>query len=190
MKTYSVRTDRGTLKVKGNLNSEGMVTGRVDGVTYKGKTWDDVERQIKKAHRGYPPMEKYLAVQFLRVGYEFFGSDVEVVTKPEDTYGFSVSYGVVLVSEECPGKDCVGRWIQDKDDGSPRFVRTDGEDVSRILEYDDKRLVKWSQEIQDELDNIIMRSRELAGAIDNLLDVDDLPQLTGARAMKALLSDG
>ncbi len=189
MPTVTVETDQGPLTVKTRLNAEGQVTGRVDGKTYKGTTWADVEKKIRKAFRGYPPMEKYLSVTFMRIGDQTWGSDACVVEDPKDTYGCAISYQVVEVSDVCGEAERRGRWIREDPDRRPEFrvVQTEDDLRSLIDHCNSGRLVKWTQEIQDELDTIIHRLRNLAGALDDLLAPELLPELAGnsQRALKA-----
>lgn len=186
MATHTVKTDQGYLTVKGRLKADGKVSGRVNGVTYIGKTWDEVAKQIVEAHKGRPPMVRFLSVEFERHGER--GTRGGWPNEDDDAvFGYSIAYKIVEIGDECDQNDRRGRWVLEPDYEYARFVETD-EDDDRVEDTlgDYVRLVPWSQPTQDALDQIILKTRALALALDALLAPEKLPALATAAMPKAL----
>ncbi len=185
-RTTSVQTATGSVTVKQGINRKGDVTGRVGGVTYKGASWPDVERQIQAAYAVEYRWERWLRFQVEADKWRLEGYE------PDQCASFEFRWKEALVSQQVSkpwdGWERTGYMVLDEDrgemnDGSLVPVFKMGDTVEKAL---GGRCLPWTEEREAWARGMVERVRATAAAARKFLERDDLAlAVTNAMAISA-----
>ncbi len=175
------------IKVKRGINAADNVTGRVDGKTYEGKTWADVERKIRADYADRREWAKYIVIYAdlpdadRRFACSYNGR------YPNRAVELSFNYSILEATQAVHNDGEIGIFSRATKHERPRFHRGSKDAVDALSLGDSTAVLVWSEALEHQVMALCDAVDEMAMRIGALLMSQDLAKvLMGGKVSLAL----